>query len=90
MGRIRQDLQLRHIAGDDWIVLKGQCGERYVPPVITNRCGADIFEMLTSSEDDRTEETADMLVKTYGIERGEALRDIDAFIRQLERFSVNP
>ncbi len=78
------DYQLRYAAGAYWLLNTGQRGLDYIRPLSLNASGAYIWQMLRDGFDKT--EIADRLCGEYGIEREAALRDVEEFLKQLDRY----
>jgi len=75
------DYQLRYAAGMYWLLNTKQQGLHYVRPIPLNECGAHLWQMLSEGADQM--EIVNRLCGEYGLERAEALRDVESFIAQL-------
>lgn len=82
------DYQLRHAAGRYWLLNVKQRGLDYIRPLCLNECGAYLWKMLCEGLDKIT--IADRLCDEFGLERGDALKDVEDFLEQLNKScSVN-
>ena len=78
--------QIRHAAGQYWLLDMHQEVEDYKAPIVMNETGALILQSFW--ETDSIEGTAPVLRETYEIEMDEAMADVKAFLSQLKRQGV--
>lgn len=76
------DYQLRYAAGMYWLLNTKQRGLHYIRPLSFNECGAHLWRMLSEGADKA--QIADRLCEEYGLERAEASRDVEDFLKQLD------
>ena len=81
------DYQLRYAAGTYWLLNIKQRGLDYVKPLSLNECGAHIWRMSAEGAD--KSQIADWLCKEYGLERNEAVGDVEDFLKQLNEYVAN-
>ncbi len=80
------DYQLRYAAGMYWLLNTKQRGLHYIRPLTLNECGAQVWRML--SEGAGKAEIVNRFCEEYGLERGEALRDVEDFLKQLDAYGT--
>ncbi len=80
------DYQLRYAAGIYWLLNMKQRGFSYIRPLSLNECGAYLWRML--SEGAGQAEIVTRLCEEYGLAREEALRDVEAFLKELNAYSM--
>lgn len=78
------DYQLRYAAGMYWLLNTKQRGFNYIKPLSLNECGAHLWQMLSEGADNT--EIVNRLCEEYGLERGDALRDVEDFLKQLNAY----
>ncbi len=83
---MEQRYQLRKAAGCYWLLDMWQTGKTNTKPVILNENGAIIWQRLREGENQ--EAIAKEFHQNYGISEQEALQDIGAFLKQLEKQGV--
>lgn len=76
------DYQLRYAAGMYWLLNTKQRGLHYIRPLSLNECGAHLWRLLSAGADKA--ELVNSLCAQYGLERSEALRDVEGFLEQLD------
>ncbi len=82
------DYQLRYAAGMYWLLNTKQRGLHYIRPLSLNECGAHLWQMLSAGAD--KPELVNSLCAEYGLERAEALSDVEDFIKQLNAYCAGP
>ena len=78
--------QLRHAAGQFWLLDMQQEPEKYRAPVAMNETGAMILEHYWKRNDPM--DAARALSETYEISLEEALPDVKAFLEELRRQGI--
>lgn len=78
------DYQLRYAAGMYWLLNTKQQGLNYIRPLSLNECGAYLWRKLAGGSDKT--EIVNKLCEEYGLEREEALSDVEDFLKQLNAY----
>lgn len=80
--KLKSDFALRQVA-DTWVVLPlGTETVNFNGMLTLNETGALLWQAL--EQGGGREELADALTKEYAVTRGEALTDVDSFLKKLE------
>lgn len=72
---------VREAAGDWWLVDITQSGDPYKKPKRINRTAAEVILMLNDGKE--AQEIAGMLHDRYGVNREEAMQDVEKLIHEL-------
>ncbi len=72
---------VREAAGDWWLVDIKQSGDPYKKPKRINRTAAEVILMLNDGKE--AQEIARMLHDQYGVNREEALQDVEQLMHEL-------
>lgn len=79
---IQGQWQLRHAAGTYWLLDMGQEPGKPKEILSLNQVGAELWRILQQGT--TGEAAAEMLCLQYGLDREEALRDVQSFFSALE------
>lgn len=75
--------QLRYAAGVYWLVNVKQRGLDYIKPLGLNEGGAYLWRLLCEGNDKAM--IADRLCGEFGLERADAVKDVEDFLEQLNK-----
>lgn len=78
--------QLRHAAGQYWLLDMEQLGLVYKHPLSMNELGAEIWSRML--QDQTNEQIAEDLRKEYEVTIEEILEDIEGFQKQLKAYGI--
>lgn len=79
---MNEKYQLRYAAGEYWLLDMEQSGEHFIPPIILNRTGADIWQAWQRGN--LEEQVIAMLCEKYALNREQAREDYEQFRYQAE------
>ncbi len=80
--RINPEYKVREIAGENVVILQGECGADMTRIITLNESALLLWNSLLGREF-AVEDAADVLIKSYDVEAATALRDAQLWIDKL-------